>query len=356
MKMDQLVDDLLQKQKERKAEDLKATASRLIYFNDCGTFVQKRWIMKGLIARGETSGWIAPPGAGKSALLAEIAVHCAACINWRGHKAKQACGVLVLALERADLWKRRMRSYAMRDEVTDLPIAIWGGTIDLMNPACVDAIVAIVREAEAHFGCSVGLIIIDTYNKGVAAGGGDEDKARDQNRVAANLRQVEEICDVHIALVGHTGKDESRGARGSNAHLGDVDVEVLISGDTIKEAKIVKANDCALGTLAVFRLEPFDLGHDEDDEKIQTWIVSRDLLEASAKVETEPRLTADQKTMLRILHEAEPRGLTTSEWNEKARVTGIGKKRKATLYDIQARLKELRLVREYNGIWKPNKT
>jgi len=56
-----------------------------------------------------------------------------------------------------------------------------------------------------------GLIVIDTYAKGIAANGGDEDKARDQNRAAANLRRVQSLVDIHIALVGHTGKDESRG-------------------------------------------------------------------------------------------------------------------------------------------------
>jgi hypothetical protein len=263
-----VLEDLIQKQEEKRTEDAKVATRKLTYFSECGTFVRKRWIMKGLIARGETSGWIAPPGAGKSALLAEIAVHSAALIDWRGHKAKDACGVVVLALERGDLWKRRLHAYALRDGLVDLPIAVSGGTLDLMNPACIDVIVATAREAEQHFGVGVGLIIVDTYNKGIAAGGGDEDKARDQNRVAANLRRVEDLLDVHIALVGHTGKVESRGARGSNAHVGDVDVEIQISGDQLKHAEVVKGNDRPLGTLATFRLEAVDLGHDEDGDRL----------------------------------------------------------------------------------------
>jgi hypothetical protein len=71
----------------------KTQALKLTYFDDCGAYVEKRSILKGIIARGETSAWIAPPGAGKSALLTEISVHCAAQIDWRGHRAKEACGV-----------------------------------------------------------------------------------------------------------------------------------------------------------------------------------------------------------------------------------------------------------------------
>jgi hypothetical protein len=255
-------------------EPSKTPALKLTYFDDCGAFALKRSILKGIIARGETSAWIAPPGAGKSALLTEISVHCAAQIDWRGHKAKEACGVVILALERGDLFKRRLRVYHQRDGLQGLPIAVADAVIDLLNPVCVELIVATVRAAEQQFGCNVGLIVIDTYAKGIAANGGDEDKARDQNRAAANLRNVHGRLDVHIALVGHTGKDETRGARGSNAHVGDVDVMVQISGDTIKVAQVIKGNDQPERAIAEFKLEAFELGRDEDGDPITTSIVS----------------------------------------------------------------------------------
>jgi hypothetical protein len=50
--------------------------------------------------------------------------------------------------------------------------------IDLTTPKCVDLIVNTINTAEAHFQCKVGLIIIDTISKGIAASGGDEDKAK----------------------------------------------------------------------------------------------------------------------------------------------------------------------------------
>jgi hypothetical protein len=253
---------------------------KLTYFDDCGAYAQKRAIMKGIIARGETSAWIAPPGAGKSALLTEISVHCAAQRDWRGHRAKEGCGVVILALERGDLFKRRLRVYHQRDGLQGLPIAVADAVIDLLNPACVGLIVATVRQAERQFGIGVGLIVIDTYAKGIAANGGDEDKARDQNRAAANLRNVHALLDVHIALVGHTGKDESRGARGSNAHVGDVDVMVQISGDTIKVAQVIKGNDQPERAIAEFKLEAFELGRDEDGDPITTSIVSPEHIDA----------------------------------------------------------------------------
>lgn len=329
------------------------SSPKVTYFNDCGVFTHKRWIMKGVIARGETSGWTAPPGSGKSALLTEIAVYCAARLNWRGHKAKEACGVVIFALERGDLSKRRLHAYALRDGLRDLPIAVHSGIIDLLSPTCVATILDAVGEAGRHFGCGVGVIIIDTFNKGIAAGGGDEDKARDQNRVAANLRKVQELLDVHIALVGHTGKDETRGARGSNAHLGDVDLMVQISGDTIKTAQIVKGNDQPERVVARFQLEPYRLGVDSDGEEITTAIVSTELVEApAARPQSGPKLTPNQKTMFAMLHEAGQTGLSTKDWDAKGKEAGIGERRRADLTDTRVQLKAKGLVRVYGDQWK----
>ena len=142
---------------------------------------------------------------------------------------------MYFALERADLVRRRLIAHKLRDGLRDLPIAVVSQTIDLLNRNCVDIIVATIQAAEQRFGCEVGLAIFDTYSKGIAAGGGDEDKAKDQNAVQANLRRVfDRGHHIHIAGIGHTGKDESRGERGSNARLADVDMQVQIAGDSIK--------------------------------------------------------------------------------------------------------------------------
>jgi RecA-family ATPase len=138
---------------------------------------------------------------------------------------------------------------------------------------------ATMREAEKRFECDVGLIVIDTYAKGIAAGGGDEDKARDQNQVLANLRRLHERKALHIAIVGHTGKDETRGARGSNAHVADVDVmvQITVSG-TVKTATVIKGNDQPEGPLTAFRLESVKLGVDDDGDDITTAVVSAEVI------------------------------------------------------------------------------
>src|SRR5262249_39418387 len=153
--------------------------------------------------------------------------------TWRGYRFKERCAILYLALERADLVKRRLIAHLRRNNLPhNLPIVVCGRVIDLMNRNCVDLILGAIKRTEEHLGCPVGLVIIDTYAKGIAAGGGDENSAKDQNIVLANLRRVIDQVPVHIASIGHTGKDENRGERGSNAKVGDADLQVQISGGT----------------------------------------------------------------------------------------------------------------------------
>jgi hypothetical protein len=176
---------------------------------------------------------------------------------------------------------RRMIAHRLRDSLpTDLPIAVSSQVIDLMNRGCVENIIDAIKQAEDRLGREIGLVVIDTYAKGIAAGGGDESAAKDQNAALANLRRVIDKISVHIATVGHTGKDESRGERGSNAKLADVDLQVQLSGDMTKTATVKKANDQEQGPLTSFRLEPYDFGPDEDGDPFRTFILSKEIIAA----------------------------------------------------------------------------
>lgn len=245
---------------------------KLDFYENLGNAKPRSWVIKGVIAKGETSSWVGPPASGKSALLASVAMHCAEGRDWRGYRSKARVGVVYFALERGQLTKRRLIAMA---GPPNLPIAVASEVIDLTDFHCVTMMVQTIRDAEAHFGDPVGLIVIDTYSKGLAAGGGDENSATDQNVAAANLRRVHEQVAVHIALIGHTGKDESRGARGSNAHLADVDimVQIVVDGD-VRTAAIVKNNDGAEGVLTQFTVKAVTLGQDEDGDDITTAIVA----------------------------------------------------------------------------------
>lgn len=312
----------------------------------------KSHVIKGVFARGETSAWIAKPGGMKSALLTSAAVNVARGVDWFGYKNKAGpVGAVYFAVERADLVARRLRAHRERDQLDDLPIAVVPAMINLMDPATVPKVVSTIREIEDALGVPVGFTVWDTFAKLIAAGGGDENLARDQGRVFANLERIKNEIFAHVAIIGHTGKDESRGMRGSNAALGDADMMVMISGDNVRTASVIKANDAPEGTLFSFKSQNHDFGPDEDGDPQTVNIVSPEVAETPAARKSGDSLTPNQRTMFSILHDAGPNGLTTDEWNAVAREAGIGVNRRATLFDIRGVLKAKEMVTCHNDRW-----
>jgi hypothetical protein len=139
-----------------------------------------------------------------------------------------------------------------------------------------------VRSAEQTLGVSIGLGIFDTFAKLIATQGGDENSAKDQGAVFGNVQQLKNATDIAAALIGHTGKDESRGARGSNALLGDVDLMVMLSGDDIRTATVTGANDAPEGPLFSFKSEVYDFGLDDDGDPITVNIVGSETVSETA--------------------------------------------------------------------------
>jgi hypothetical protein len=320
--------------------------------------VQKQWLIKGIFARGETSAWVGPPGSMKSSLLCSAAIHASSpqITDWFGYRCKEKTASLYFALERADLVRRRLIAECETLKIEFPPIAIIQKQFTLARPGEYRLLADTIKAAEDRFGMAVGLATFDTLAKLIAAGGGDENSARDCNVVFANIAELKDETNVHVAFAAHTGKDVSKGTRGSNAQPGDFDLEVTISGDTVRTAIASKRNDGPEGPLFSFGSELYDFGTDEDGDPITVNIVSSE--EVSAQVVQKPRdpkLTENQEAMLRLLRDAGPQGLSGDDWNAKARDAGIGVNRRSTLVNLKGQLRDKGLVREYNGIWHAQK-
>ncbi|WP_245450507.1 helicase RepA family protein, partial [Bradyrhizobium diazoefficiens] len=312
----------------------------------CPTEAAKSHIIKGIFAYDETSAWVGPPGSLKSALLADAAVAIASGSDWFGHRNKHQTGVIYFALERADLVRRRLLAIAKTKGLERLPIAVVPAVVDLVRPDSVRKVLDTIADVEAEFygpeydkATGAGVVIFDTWAKLIAAGGGDENQAKDQGAIFANIQRIKNVTGgPHVALIGHTGKEADRGPRGSSAIVGDVDLLVTISGEEIKTATISKANDAPEGPLFSFKSKVHEFGLDEDGDAITVNIVEP--TEAPAPAARSAKLSANQQTFFRILHDAGDAGLTLEEWNNEAKAVGIGANRKATLHDLRKALEE----------------
>jgi AAA domain len=245
-------------------------------FDECATVTKRDFLIKGVIATGEFSSWYGAPKATKSMVLTDLSVAIASGKDWRGYKCKRKAGVVIFAFEKAEEMRLRLSAHAQRDFLSGLPIAVVDRQVSLLATDAPEIMARTVPYAETKFGIQVGLVDIDSWSKALAPG--DEDRAKDQNIAAAALMSFIELVGhpMHIATIGHSGKDVDRGERGSNAKLAHMDVEFKVSGTgDIRKVECTNCNRGPTGDITVYRIEIVSLGKDEDGDPITAGIVGR---------------------------------------------------------------------------------
>ena len=209
-------------------------ARRLTYFNDCLDLKPKAWIIKNVMAKGETSSWYGPPMGMKSAILTDIAVHVSAAIEWREHGIKDRTGVAFFAFERATLTCRRLMAYAKRDGHTDLPIAICSDLIDLLSPTCVDIVVATIGDAATHFNIPLNWQSSTQRPRALLRAAA----TRTRRAIKIAWRPISSSfgngCPTFISPVSDTPARTKAGASVAQRQLGDIDIAVQLTGSEVR--------------------------------------------------------------------------------------------------------------------------
>lgn len=299
--------------------------------------------MKNLLGAGDASAVYGVPGCGKSVLVEDIALHVAAGIDWHGRAVKQGA-VLFIALERKKLVERRAIAFRERHAIHNIPFALMGGMFDLRTSHATAAIVETARQVEGETGHGLALIVIDTISRALC--GGDENSPKDMGAIVAATSMLQIDTKAHILWVHHMPQDGAERLRGHGALLGAMDTTVHVAkAGALRIATVIKANDAEEGESIAFTLEGVTIG----PETTAPVVVPAE--NAAQAKSVEPSLTKNQQTMISILRGADAAGLTTEQWNERARAVDIGTKRKADLYDIRAALKSKDLIRQYGDRW-----
>jgi len=331
-------------------EDAPAAALPLIFFDEARNAPLQKQIIKGFIAEGATSSVFAKPKTMKSTIVTDAGVHLGSAPEWRGHRIPEKLGTVYFAFERAMQVRQSLTAYAIRDGLENLPFAIVPRLVNMIDPGCVELVKNAIDRAEQRFGIAVGLAVFDTWGKGIAAGGGNEDKAEHQNAAAANLRRlIERLPALHCLTIGHAGKDVSKGERGSNATEGDRDVGFSVKGESGKYAlEVAYANAMAEGdVITTFEGELIEIGKDEEGEPVNSFIVSRQPV-AVPVGKAGRNLTDKEGLALQALGEVLKakgqlggqiggRSVTIEEWRDQCIRTGAVQQDKNTWRDLQRR-------------------
>lgn len=268
---------------------------RAVFLRDVLPALTARYIVKGLLDRDSLVLLVGPSGSGKTFFASDLLLSIAAGMEWRGRRVRKGA-VVYFSPENPRSMMNRATAWCDRHETgLGLPFVIGPDTLNVRTDA--GRMIELINRVRDETGESVEVVAIDTLSR--AFGGGDENSAADMSAFVASCDHIRDSTGATIMVVHHTGKDSTRGARGSSALAAAADTVIEVAD---KAATATKQRDSETGAAMSFRLVPVELGHDDDGDPVTTCVVEHAdaSREAPAKGAT---LSAAERNALDALNE-----------------------------------------------------
>ena len=282
------------------------------------------YVVKGLLQRASYAETFGAPGEGKTFVALDIAYHVAAGRGWMGRKV-HAGPVLYLAYEGTGGMVKRAKALIQKYGESKAPLYIVGAAMNLREKAGRVALGGMV----AQLPTKPVLIVIDTLARALM--GGDENSAQDVGAFNAAVAALIESTGACVLIIHHSGKDKSKGARGSSALLGAIDTEIEVDGGRVTARK---QRDIEAGDPIGFKLVPLVVGVDDDGDETTSCVVEPAVVSGSPGM---PRISGNARRGFDILCQIRPTNdpVTSGEWKD-ACAEFLGNKNVAQrFYDIK---------------------
>lgn len=256
--------------------------SQMIPLHKIEPVLSSRYLVKGWLDRGGLSVVYGKSNVGKTFFALDLAMHVAAGVDWHGVLCG-GFGVVYVAGEGGSGINNRVE--AIRSDRPDL----MNGNFILMKTAldlCGSTDAAAISDALKDAHISPNLIVIDTL--AMAFGGGDENTAKDMGMFVQNCRSIRIATGAHVMVIHHSGKDPSKGARGSGSLRAASDTEIELTREGVVILAIQrKQRDMPIGKSFAYTLRSVFIGKDEDGELVTSAVVVPTL----APAQRAPQLT-----------------------------------------------------------------
>ena len=253
-------------------------AAALIPLGKVRPILKSRYLVKGWLDQGAFSVVYGESNVGKTFLAMDLALHVAAGEDWHGNRVpadeKRAGPVIYVASEGGSGIHNRIE--AMRRDNPELMRRVEErGDFLLLKTGldlCTSDDSQWLVEAIANLPRKPSLIVVDTLAR--AMGGGDENTAKDMGQFVRSVDHLREATGAHVMVIHHSGKDASKGARGSGSlrAAADTEIELTRNGDTIM-AEQRKQRDMPCEGVFAYTLKSVFLGTDDDGDAVTSAVV-----------------------------------------------------------------------------------
>jgi AAA domain len=241
---------------------------KLVSFNELTVGSRAVYLVKGIIPKAGLVVVWGPPKCGKSYWIFTVMLHVALGREYRGRRVQQGM-VVYLALEGQDGFGAR--AAAFRSRYLD-------GTGDAPDFFLIKERTDLVRDHQALIQCIATqcegeptAVVIDTLNRSLA---GSESDDKDMGAYVRAADAIREKFNCAVIIVHHCGVNVSR-PRGHTSLTGAADMQISVKRDAAKNiiATVEYAKDGPEGAVIASKLEPVDLGRDEDGDPVTACVV-----------------------------------------------------------------------------------
>jgi hypothetical protein len=271
------------------------------------------------------------PKCGKSFKAFDLAMHVARGVEYRGKRVREG-DVVYFAAEGGHGFKKRIEAYRQKYDCDNARFHLCTVRPDLAADAQT-----LIDDTKAQLGDGVApaLICVDTVNRTLA---GSESKDQDMAAYLRACAMIEDEFQCCVVLIHHCGIEPGR-PRGHTSLTAAADVQIVVTRDAADNvvAEVELSKDGPSGEQFVSKLEPIDVGINDDGEMETTCLV----IPVDAKpvpLMKKERGPSDQAKLVRtalaeaiLAHGVENpvipaglKGVDIEEWREECYRRGIG--------------------------------
>ena len=252
------------------------------------------WLVQDYIPENSMAMVYGAPGSGKTFLALDMALHIAHGMSWNGKDINQGEVFYIAGEGVGGLRKRLQAWHKYHEKEAKAPCHIIPQAVGLLDQKEMDQLVETIHKISKD---KVKLVIFDTVARCLT---GDENSAQDIGEAIKQMDKIRQQFNCAVLPIHHSGKDRDRGARGSTALIGAVDVSLkverldqLVAMVTEKQ-KDAEAQDALLFETHTIYTDELGLG----DESSLVFKATEQ------KMSSKSKLTSAQKETLHALRKA----------------------------------------------------
>jgi len=159
-------------------------------------------------------------------------------MDWHGLATKQ-CGVLYVAGEGAPGLGKRVKGWRREHalEGAEAPFLLLPTAVQLLEDKEREKLCRTIVAAKERAGFPICLTIIDTVSRAIA--GQDENSQEAMSLFVGACAEIQVFTGGAVIGVHHSGKDTSKGMRGSTVLLGGCDASIRITKDELNDNQVM---------------------------------------------------------------------------------------------------------------------